>query len=147
NPCSSAEAGQFDFWIGEWNLSWTSKDGKNEEGMNTITKLYGDCVIKEDFKDPNSNFVGMSISTYSVAEKKWKQTWVDNNGSYLDFAGGFSNDRMTLQRKAQMKGKEFLQRMQWYNITARSLDWNWERSDDSGKTWTVIWKIHYTRKS
>lgn len=35
--------------------------------------------------------------------------------------------------------------MVWYNISKNEIDWNWERSDDEGKTWAVKWKIHYTR--
>jgi len=33
-----------------------------------------------------------------------------------------------------------------YNITADEFDWNWERSDDGGNTWRVLWKIKYKRK-
>jgi hypothetical protein len=36
--------------------------------------------------------------------------------------------------------------MVWYNITADEFDWNWERSDDGGKTWEVKWQIKYKRK-
>jgi len=54
---------------------------------------------------------------------------------------------MVLGRKAVKAGKEFWQRMQWYNISPDSVDWNWERSDDNGLTWLVMWTIHYRRKS
>lgn len=145
-PCSSAEAKQFDFWVGEWNLNWKSKEGKERSGVNKISKIYGSCVIKEEFTSSTERFSGMSVSTYDANAKKWKQTWVDNTGSYLDFAGESKDGRMVLSRKTQMDGKEYLQRMQWYDIAANSLTWNWERSDDNGKTWTVIWKINYMRK-
>ncbi len=145
-PCSSAEAKQFDFWVGDWNLSWTAQDGKQKTGVNKISQLYGGCVIKEEFADPVGGFAGMSVSTYDVYAKKWKQTWVDNTGSYLDFVGEYRDGYMVLSRKMQKQGKEFIQRMRWYDIAANSLKWNWERSDDNGKTWTVIWKISYTRK-
>ncbi len=145
-PCSAPEAAQFDFWVGSWDLSWISAEGKQEKGMNRISKTFGSCVVKEEFTDAKGEFSGMSVSTYIPAAKKWKQTWVDNSGSYLDFAGEFKDGRMVLERTAKKNGKEFLQRMQWYNIAATSLDWNWERSDDNGKTWTVIWKIQYTKR-
>jgi hypothetical protein len=38
------------------------------------------------------------------------------------------------------------QRMVFKNITANELDWSWERSLDGGKTWQVMWPIHYKRK-
>ena len=146
-PCSSPEAGQFDFWVGEWNLSWTSKEGKAASGTNRVSRILDGCVIKEEFCDKEGGFSGMSLTTFVPGANPWKQTWVDNNGSYLDFTGEFKNNRMILGRKARRDGKEFLQRMQWYNIASNSFDWNWERSDDNGTTWTVVWKIHYERKS
>jgi hypothetical protein len=145
-PCSSAEARQFDFWLGDWDLSWTDKDGSAKNGTNKVAKLFGDCNIKEEFSDAKGEFKGTSVSTYIPSEKKWKQTWVDNTGSYLDFIGEFKDSKMILSRKAQREGKEFMQRMVFYDIKKNSLTWNWERSDDGGKTWAVVWKISYVRK-
>jgi hypothetical protein len=36
--------------------------------------------------------------------------------------------------------------MVWHNIGKDSLDWNWERSDDGGRTWKALWKTHYARR-
>lgn len=146
-PCSSAEARQFDFWLGEWDLSWTDKDGSMKSGSNRISKLFGECNIKEEFSDAEGKFKGTSVSTYIPSEKIWKQTWVDNQGSYLDFVGEFKDGKMTLSRKTERNGKPLFQRMIFYNITKKALTWNWESSTDNGKTWTVAWKINYTRKA
>jgi hypothetical protein len=53
---------------------------------------------------------------------------------------------MTLSRDAIVRGEQCRQRMVWYNIEESQFDWNWERSDDGGQTWRVLWQIHYTRK-
>lgn len=144
-PCTGAEARQFDFWLGDWSLTWKDKDGNELKGTNSITSILGGCVIQEQFNDPGSGFRGMSVSTYSSTTGKWQQTWVDNTGSYLDFVGEFTDGKMALQRTATGGGKQFLQRMMWYNISPDKLDWNWERSDDDGASWKLLWKIHYTR--
>jgi hypothetical protein len=146
SPCSSSEFSQFDFWIGKWNLKWLNEDGSIGYGTNNITKILDDCVIEEHFTTADSSFKGKSVSTYSTHRKLWLQTWVDNNGAYLDFAGGFKNGKMILSRKILNKEtKEILQRMVWYNITENELDWNWELSEDNGSNWKTNWKIHYTR--
>ena len=31
-------------------------------------------------------------------------------------------------------------------IEAGQFDWNWERSDDGGVNWRVLWQIRYTRR-
>jgi hypothetical protein len=36
--------------------------------------------------------------------------------------------------------------MVWQDISRDSLNWFWERSDNDGKTWTTVWKVHYRRK-
>jgi hypothetical protein len=39
-----------------------------------------------------------------------------------------------------------LSRMVFLNITRDSLDWRWEKSEDGGKSWQLMWPIHYERK-
>ncbi len=142
-PCSAPEAKQFDFWIGEWEATWAD----TAMGSNNVSRILGGCVIYEQFDgNPTMNFIGKSHSVYNVRTGKWQQTWVDNQGGYLDFIGGWEGDKMILSRSFELQGKKIHQRMVWYNITEDEFDWNWERSDDDGKTWKVNWQIHYTRK-
>ena len=142
-PCSALEASQFDFWAGDWDLSW----GEDSKGTNVIRKIMDGCVVEERFDGGISTPLrGMSVSTFNAHTGRWHQTWVDNQGSYLDFAGEFRDGRMILQRPATIDGQAVLQRMVWYNIDSNQLDWNWERSDDVGETWQVLWQIHYVRR-
>ena len=131
---------QFDFWLGEWDCTW-GEDGK---GTNRVLRIMDDKVIQENFSAPD--LLGMSVSVYDPERKVWCQTWVDNNGTYLDFTGRFEDGRMILVRDAVVQGEACKQRMVWYNIEPGQFDWNWERSDDGGQTWRVLWKIRYVRK-
>jgi hypothetical protein len=101
-------------------------------------------IIQENFSSPDLE--GMSVSSYDRERGFWCQTWVDNNGSYLDFTGKFDDGRMVLRRDAVVRGEPCKQRMVWYNIEADQFNWNWERSDDGGTTWRVVWQIKYRRK-
>jgi len=143
-PCAGPEFGQFAFWVGEWDARW-----EGGEGSNSITSILDGCVILENFDSrgpAQGGLRGMSVSTYNPALGKWQQTWVDNQGGYLDFVGEFKDGRMVLSRQASLGGKEFLQRMVWHDIKPGSFIWDWERSDDGGRTWLVRWQIRYTRK-
>lgn len=143
SPCEHKETSQFDFWVGEWDLTW-GDDGK---GRNRITKILDGCVIYEAFDGtPSIPLKGMSVSTFDARAGQWKQTWVDNSGSYLDLVGGMEADQMILIRHSELKGKPVQHRMVFYNITENALDWSWERSDDGGASWTILWHIHYTRR-
>ncbi|MBU0982503.1 MAG: hypothetical protein KKA42_01435 [candidate division Zixibacteria bacterium] len=141
-PCESPEAAQFDFWLGTWDLAWVGGSG-----TNIISRELDGCVIQEDFTaDGEQPFRGMSVSTYNTRTGRWHQTWVDNQGGYLDFTGGWSDTAMVLSRSAtDSTGTSFLQRMVWTDITPMTLNWRWERSDDNGATWTTLWAISYER--
>ncbi|MEP7102255.1 MAG: hypothetical protein ABI781_17230, partial [Burkholderiales bacterium] len=40
----------FDFWLGDWQLSWLNADGSKGTGRNRITKILDGAVIQEDFE-------------------------------------------------------------------------------------------------
>jgi hypothetical protein len=144
--CGSAESRQLDFWIGTWELSFVD-DAKPGKSSNKVTKLLDGCVILEEFTGgPGSKLDGRSFSTFDRASGRWKQTWVDNTGAYLDFTGGMVDGKMILAREAPGKdGGRFHQRMVFQDIRGDSLKWLWQRSDDAGKTWTTQWEIDYKR--
>jgi len=131
---------QFDFWLGEWNCTW----GEDGRATNRVLRIMDDKVIQENFSAPDLQ--GMSVAVYDAERKLWCQTWVDNSGSYLDFTGRYEDGRMILVRDAVVRGEACKQRMVGYNIEPSKLDWNWERSDDGGANWRVLWQIKYKRK-
>ena len=88
--CNSPESKQFDFWLGDWEFT-----SQGSRGANRVTKILGGCVILENFGDGTADTLnGQSISTFDRATKKWKQTWVDNGASYLDFTGGMADGKV-----------------------------------------------------
>ena len=148
NPCTAAQQKQLDFWLGDWDATWPGQDsGPPGHGTNNITRVLDGCVVQENFIGEGTPlFRGTSLSIFDLKAGKWKQTWVDNQGSYLDFTGEFKDGQMILQREAAGPNGTNLQRMVWKNIAANDFDWSWEASHDDGKTWQVQWPIHYKRK-
>ena len=148
-PCASSQQRQFDFWFGSWNLSWPGdRAGQSAHGTNQIVRILDGCVLQEQFDGGSDMHLrGTSLSTFDSRSGKWKQTWVDNEGGYLDFVGEFKDGQMILSREGvSADGAKILQRMVWKNIAHEELDWSWEASGDGGKTWQVRWPIHYTRQ-
>ena len=144
--CATPEHRQFDFWVGDWQLTWEGSESGQQRGTNRITERYDSCVIHEDFQALAPNGLrGMSVSMYNPQTEMWRQTWVDNQGSYLEFAGGFADGVMILSRTGARNGEQIIWRMVWYDITESSLDWKYEMSTDDGSTWQSLWSIHYER--
>jgi hypothetical protein len=145
NPCAATST-DFDFWIGDWRARWTGPDKREFEGRNRVRRELGGCVIMEEFDGtPGSPLKGISVSVYDPKRKIWKQTWVDNHASYLDFEGGFADGRMILARSTEVNGKPVLQRMVFHGITPGAFTWDWQRSRDGGSSWETTWQIRYTR--
>jgi hypothetical protein len=147
-PCSAPESKQFDFWLGDWKVRWDATPGGQVAGTgrNRIAKILEGCVIEENFAtDQTQPLVGRSVSMWSPRQKRWLQTWVDNQGSYLDFVGEFKEGRMILAREGiDANGQKIRQRMVFENIAADRFDWRWESSRD-GTDWTLAWLLHYER--
>jgi hypothetical protein len=91
--CGDADHRAFDFWIGDWDLSLRARRGVASEewdrarATNEIRATYGGCVIEEHFRaeGPGEPWSGHSVSTFTNG--KWRQTWVDDQGSYMLFVG------------------------------------------------------------
>jgi hypothetical protein len=147
SACDGPESRQLDFWLGEWDLSYV-EDGKPGTSRNRITKILDGCAVLEEFEGPpGTPLVGRSLSMFDRLTHRWKQTWVDNSGTYLDFTGGLDQGRMVFAREAMRDGRRSTQRMVFDDVKADSLRWLWQRSDDGGRTWKTLWEIGYRRRS
>lgn len=139
----------FDFWIGEWDLTWLEPDSSIGTGFNKIERVLGGAVIKENFEGltgSSAGYIGKSYSVYKRTTGEWKQTWVDNTGDYLEFTGEFEDDlRMFTRTATDQEGELILQRMVFYDIQPDSFTWDWESSRDNGSTWSLNWQINYER--
>lgn len=139
-----------DFWIGKWKLEWTDKNGSTGKGSCEIKKILGNKVVYEKFEAKKGELKGFKGRSFSVLDKttnQWKQTWVDNNETYLEFTGLEEENKKIFQRKFTDKsGKTILQRIVFTNIEKNNFDWLWESSSDEGSSWVTNWKIKYSRK-
>jgi len=148
SPCSDERVKEFDFWVGQWDLEWKTASGDVQKGTNSITRILDGCVVREEFDGGSAlPLKGQSYSMLDRNSGQWKQTWVDNQGSYLDFSGGMEEGKMVLRRQfTNRQGNEVSQRMVFYNIAKDGFDWNWESSTDGGSNWKVLWQIKYSRR-
>jgi hypothetical protein len=149
--CSGAGFDDLDFWVGEWTVRWTAADGREVQGSNRIRRTLDGCAIVEDFDaSPGGPLKGMSVSAYDARRKVWKQTWVDNQATYLDFEGGRVDEggaRLILARSTVVNGQPVRQRMVFRDVAADRLVWDWQRSRDDGATWETTWTLRYARRA
>ena len=146
NP-SPQPADLFDFWVGDWDVSWSSADGSTGRGRNRVAKVLDGSVIEENFEEtPDGKTPPLKGRSLSVRQKSgiWKQAWADNQGGYFSLTGQVDGDKRIFITDA-VQG--VAQRMVFHSIRKDSLTWDWERSDDGGKAWKRLWRIEYRRRA
>ena len=141
-PCSSPEHRQFDFWLGEWNV--TNKEGK-PAGHQRIVAVQNGCALAEHWTGARGN-TGTSLSSYDPATKTWKQFWTDSDGLVLAIEGGWDGKAMVMRGQLpNANGGVDIQRVTWTPNADGTLAQVWESSSDDGKTWTLAFYGKYRR--
>ena len=139
----------FDFWLGQWELTWSTPKGE-QTGSNRIESILNGKVVEESFTSHGDKpLVGKSHSVFDPKRNLWRQTWVDNAGSFLTFAGKMEGSEMVLYGTdplIQTGEDKLLTRMIFKDIEADTFTWLWQASSDEGQSWETRWKIHYQRK-
>jgi hypothetical protein len=155
-PCGEPERRQLDFWIGDWDVAVRSRKDPSSDvwgearGTNTVRSIFGGCAVEESFHadGPGAPWAGRSFSTYVPAASTWRQTWVDDSGSYLAFKGGPEDGGFALYGEPrETAGKRTQMRMVFREITRDSFLWTWERGTDPATGWTPMMTIRYVRRA
>ena len=140
-PCTTAEYRQFDFWLGEWEVS--NPEGE-VVGTNTITSIIGGCAVHERWVGSRGG-VGESVNAYDRRTNSWHQTWVGEFGLVLRLEGGLRDDSMVLEGELIEGEGGVLQRITWTPAAEGSVRQLWETSDDSGANWTTAFDGTYRK--
>ena len=141
-PCATAAARQFDFWLGEWEVTAKGKLA----GINKISRAAGDCALLEEYQS-QSGYSGKSLNFFNPELGKWQQIWVGSAGDILVLTGAYHDDKMILTGETTEEERKVQNRITWFNNTAAgTVRQLWESSDDAGKNWKTVFDGFYTKK-
>lgn len=141
-PCSSAEARQFDFWLGEWEVF----AGGKLAGRNKISSASGGCALLEEYEGVKG-YQGKSLNFYNTGIGKWQQLWVGSAGDILLLTGDYKDGKMVLEGESTQQDTKVLDRITWHNNSAEgTVRQVWEKSSDEGKTWKIVFDGLYKKK-
>ena len=139
----------FDFWVGDWNVTWTKPDGSIGKAHNHVSRILDGNVIEERFEtDPAEApplLKGRSLSVRDPAGL-WHQAWAGNQGGFFALTGSADGDKRLFSTALVAAGDQVKgQRMVFHHIAHDAFTWDWEGTTDGGKTWKLLWQLDYKR--
>ncbi|MEP6688663.1 MAG: Ig-like domain-containing protein [Gemmatimonadales bacterium] len=129
-PCPSAQAHQFDFWLGDWDVTPNGSPPGTRAARSHITAEPGGCAVFEDFTD--LAYHGVSVNVFDPAGQQWHQTYVDTEHARLLFAGGLVAGDMILTMP------DHTSRITWSAEAGGNVRQLGEASTDGGLTWPTV---------
>ena len=141
--CMASQHRQFDFWIGEWNVS----DARGQRaGTNRIESILGGCALAESWEGASGSR-GRSLNSYDRGDNKWHQTWIDNEGTVLMISGGIVNGEMVMEGERRLAdGTQTLERITWTPNKDGTVRQLWQSSRDRGMRWITVFDGTYRRR-
>ena len=144
-PCQyEPKARQFDFWVGDWKVF---NPAGVQVGTNKIERILDDCIIFENWTNSRGN-QGKSFNSYDASAGIWRQTWVDQNGSWTEFKGGWDGTNMVVTTDDfddPNSDQRIRRRMTFTPNEDGSVRQHGQRSSDSGKTWVTEYDLTYRK--
>ncbi len=143
-PCCDNLHSQFDFWIGEWNVTDTTG---TQIGENIIQKIEKNCIITETWTG-GTGFTGSSFNYYDSSDSTWNQLWIDMNGSILKLKGELINNAMVMKGDLQEnnEGNLYYNQITWTPQENGSVIQVWETYDKNHQLVSTLFVGIYIKK-
>jgi tetratricopeptide (TPR) repeat protein len=140
-PCAVDERhNAFDFWIGEWTVSMNGQFA----GTSSVKPILGHCTIFEQWESAAGTF-GKSFNYYDPGHDHWRQIWIGDNGSFIEFTGEARDGGIfyTAETIDPADGSVTHHKFEFTVIGENGVRQYWETSTDDGETWQSIWDGRY----
>jgi hypothetical protein len=145
-PCATApERHRFDFWIGEWNVTTSPKNGAAKGGSSIIQSVSGGCALLENWTSIKGG-QGKSLNAYNPLVHEWQQYWIGQDGNVTEFRTSHFDGTSLSFLTDNGPGPNLIGRLMFTPIDSDLVRQHYESSGDSGKTWTTVYDLYYHRK-
>jgi hypothetical protein len=146
-PCDyRPESRQFDFWIGDWNVTSRRNPGQ-PAGTSHVELLLNNCVIFENWTGRLGGS-GKSFNAWNADFACWQQNWMDDTGSVTNYTDGhFAGDSLTFFAERKPADAPTLRnRLTFVKLGPDQVRQRFDHTLDGGATWIVDIDLDYRRK-
>lgn len=141
DSCTSNPANrQLDYWLGNWKI------GSAGNAHSNVTLSLDKCLVVENW-DGGGGHRGRNMFGYSADDKSWYGMFADNEGRVHVFTSGKVADG-TAEFGGTSRGpngESTLNRVKVIRLNPNKVEQTWEKSNDNGATWNVVFRGEYSR--
>lgn len=156
------EASQFNFLVGQWDLTVKPAATTLAQKVHGMPKLTGTWKawraldgwgVEDELRITDASGNPMSLThalrVYDPSARQWKSSSVDPYRSVISasVAEMRGTEMITSSRGTDADGKPYISRSKYTNISPSSFRFSQERSTDKGKTWNNNLTIEARRVS
>lgn len=134
---------QLDYWLGNWKIGPAGAPGNPH---STVTLSLDKCLVVENW-DGGGGHHGQNVFGYSADDKSWYGLFADNQGRVHVFTSGKVADG-TAEFEGTSRGpngRSILNRVKVIQLKPNKVEQSWEKSNDNGATWNVVFRGEYSR--
>ena len=134
---------QLDYFLGNWKVS---APGSSPNAHSTVTLSLDKCLVVENW-DGGRGHLGQNVFGYSADDKSWYGMFADNEGRVHVFTSGKITDG-TAKFEGTSRGpnaEPVLNRVKVIRLNPNEVQQTWEKSNDNGATWNVVFRGEYSR--
>ena len=134
---------QLDYWLGNWKIG---AEGSSGNAHSTVSLSLDKCLVVENW-DGGRGHYGQNVFGYSADDKSWYGMFADNEGRVHIFSSGkvASGSAEFAGTSHGPDGESILNRVKIIRLNPNKVEQTWEKSNDNGTTWNVVFRGEYSR--
>lgn len=161
SSCGSAEAREFDFWIGDWDIrqkilrqdgTWLELDAETSvaatlDGCALVEHWTGSVQFFWEGMQAPEPMQGLSVRAFDPESRKWHIYWMDTRTPSFGspYTGAFDSGRGEFFREWETPQGSRTGRITFSDMTADAVRWELAVSSDAGDSWTPLWIMEMRR--
>lgn len=137
-----AHAGDFDYLLGDWEFTATSKEwGKGQGYWSAVRLAEGQLLDEYRLVGDNGEtfYVTTTLRAYNATLDKWELVGMDRGNGLQDVgtAERIGGEVRIEQKFGVMSDNPVVRRIRYYNIAQDRFSWVSDLSKDGGRTWEI----------
>ena len=138
----AAHKGEFDYLLGDWEFTATSKQYGKCRGLWSAVRLDKGQILDEYRvvgDEGETYYVTTTLRNWNGALDRWELIGADGGAGLQDFGTGhWDGKEMKIEQTFGVAaGTPSTLRIRYYDIAPDTFSWTADRSTDGGKTWVT----------